>query len=90
MRKLKQKVDRLNFLKDQVSYSTIIVKFYQRVEYVPEPEMTEVRILVRFKEAFNTGWDGVLSIVVGLTYIWPLLLVVGALVLFVLKRKKAM
>lgn len=85
---IEAKVDRLNFLKDQVSYSTIIVKFYQKVEYVPEPEMVEVRILMRFKEAFNTGWDGVLSIAVGLTYIWPLLLVVGTVVLFILNRKK--
>ncbi|MBO9701177.1 MAG: DUF4349 domain-containing protein [Sporocytophaga sp.] len=85
---IEAKVDRLNFLKDQVSYSTIVVKFYQKVEYVPEPEMTEVGILVRFKEAFSTGWNGVLSLAVGMAYVWPLLLVVGAVVLFIVNRKR--
>jgi len=86
---IEAKVDRLNFLKDQVSYSTIVVKFYQKVEYVPEPEMTEVGILVRFKEGFSTGWNGVLSLAVGMAYVWPLLLIMGAVILFIVYRKKA-
>ncbi|GAL84941.1 lipoprotein, putative [Sporocytophaga myxococcoides] len=85
---IEAKVDRLNYLKDQVSYSTIAVKFYQKIEYVPEPDMTEVGMLVRFKEAFSSGWDGVMSLAIGLTYIWPLLVIIGAAVLFIINRKR--
>jgi hypothetical protein len=64
-------------LKEQVSYSTIDLEFYQTItqELQAADEKTAKD---KFSEALASGWQGVVAIGVALTYIWPLLLIAAA------------
>ncbi len=82
-------ISRINFLRDQVRYSTIQLEFYQ----VVEQQVTEVRkgpsLTERFSQAFGTGMSGFVDILVTLVYLWPLLILSGiAWYFFRFKRKK--
>lgn len=78
-------VSRINYLRDQVSYSTINLEFYQ---YVTEPvrQPVEETLSNKFVEGLKSGWYGVVSVMISLTYIWPLLILVGATLYFVKVR----
>ncbi|AMM51949.1 hypothetical protein TH61_13225 [Rufibacter sp. DG15C] len=73
---------RLRFLKDQTAYSTIRLSIYQ---VVPMSFSERIGLGTRFYNAFGTGWQLFLSLLVGLCYIWPLWLVLAG-ILF-LRRK---
>jgi len=64
-------ISRLNFLRDQVRYSTINLEFYQTVSQqvatAPGPGLVQ-----RFTTAFTTGLSGTVELLVALTYLWPL------------------
>jgi hypothetical protein len=65
-------VSRINYLKDQVSYSTINLEFYQTItQKIAEVETNSTG--KEFKEALSAGWSGVVSFAIVLAYIWPLL-----------------
>jgi peptidoglycan hydrolase CwlO-like protein len=81
-------ISRINYLKEQVSYSTINLEFYQTVER--ELARTEESIGDRFLEAVTTGFQIVVRIALGLAYLWPLILLgAGALVFLRWKNKRA-
>lgn len=79
-------ISRLNFLKDQVSYSTINLEFYQLISQDVIAK-TEEGLLAKFASAFATGFEGILQFMLALAYIWPVLLI-GAASLFWIKRRK--
>lgn len=60
---------RLRSLKDQVSLSTLHVEFYQKDDFVNKEEES------RFQKALHFGWRGLEAFLVGLTSIWPLVLI---------------
>ncbi len=62
---------RLRYLNNRVDYSTLDISFYKKT---PEHRVVEEN---RFGRAFRNGWDGMLSFVIGLTSIWPFLLIFG-------------
>lgn len=67
-------ISRINYLKDQVSYSTINLQFYQTITQ----QITEVDTPSTgkdFKEALSAGWKGIIKLAIAFTYIWPLILV---------------
>lgn len=78
-------ISRLNYLKDQVGYSTINLEFYQTITQVVAE--TEENYLQKMTEAFSVGWAAIKNVAVGLVYIWPLFLL-GALALIILKWRK--
>jgi len=80
-------MQRLNYLKDQVGYSTISLEFYQLMEPVNRPETFYVQVV----NAFQTGWTVLTTLTLALIYIWPLLAGGGivALILRLRKRKVA-
>jgi len=66
-------ISRINFLNDQVTYSTINLKFYQEIDELYSN--TENNLLgTRFKTAFLSGLNGLIEISLLLTNAWPLLL----------------
>jgi hypothetical protein len=80
-------ISRINSLKDQVSYSSIHLEFYQTVteEIQKEPTWKE-----KFVNGLNTGLAGILNIGIVIAYLWPLI-IVGALVAIIvtyLRKKK--
>lgn len=63
---------RMKFINDQTQYSTLNLSVYQNLPYeaVPQPGF-----FGRFAEAFVNGWHGLLGFIVGLTSVWPFLII---------------
>jgi hypothetical protein len=62
-------ISKLNYLKDEVRYSTINLELYQRVKVVSaEEESTTLRDM---REALVSGWQGLIVMVTAMLYIWP-------------------
>lgn len=75
---------RLNYLRDRVSFSTLTMLFY---EY--KPISNETGFGQKFKNAFRNGWDNLIWFFVGLSNIWPFILIgLAAIIGFKLYRKK--
>jgi hypothetical protein len=73
----------LKYLKDQVSYSTINLSIYQKLDYSPEPELG---FFSKIKEAFVNGWRGLISFFVGLVSIWPFIVIFSVVGFYLIKR----
>lgn len=84
-------ISRVNYLREQVRYSTLKLELYQHI--VPTVAIEETPGWgEQFYDAFSTGLQGVAKLFLGLVYIWPLLMIVAiaaAIVMF-LKRKGRM
>jgi hypothetical protein len=79
-------ISRVNYLKDQVRYSTINLEFYQTI--VQELKANnEPTMLEKIKDGLQTGWQGIVSLLIALAYVWPLL-VISVMVLYYLKFRK--
>lgn len=74
---------RLKYLQDRVSFSTLTMTFYE-----PIPNETEFGL--KFKNGLRNGWDNLIWFFVGLTNIWPFILIGVAVIvgLRVYKKKK--
>lgn len=68
---------RLKALNDQVAYSTITLKLYQPLNR-PAPDAPVLSFGSRVVEAFYGGWELVTGLVIGVLYLWPLLILLGA------------
>ena len=66
-------ISRINYLKDQESYSTINLEFYQKIEQ-EITSIEEVSWTDRFGKGLQSGWEGVLIIGVILAHMWPVIL----------------
>jgi hypothetical protein len=66
----------LKLLNDQVSYSTVNIEFYESIDYLPQPEDG---FFSKVYKGIKTGWDGLLSFVVGIFYIWPFIIFAGSI-----------
>ena len=78
---------RLRYLDNQVSYSTLELTL--STEQISTPGRNS--FWSRLKKAFSSGWDGIVSFLIGLIYLWPFLLIVGvvwALLRRRIKRRK--
>lgn len=62
---------RLKYLKNQVSFSTLSIQFYKDVPYKGDG------FFARLGKGFGEGWNNLLSFLVGLTYTWPFLILIG-------------
>jgi hypothetical protein len=74
---------RLRYLKDQVGYSTLTVEYYQK-------KNSSFNFSSKLVIALATGWDWLLSFLIGILHIWPfILLIAGGLYLaFYFDKKK--
>jgi hypothetical protein len=79
-------ISRINYLKDEVGYSTINLEFYQTITEKLIAG-TEDSFLQKITEAFSVGWAAIRTVAIGLVYIWPLLLL-AAVALLILKWRK--
>jgi hypothetical protein len=81
-------VSKLNYLKDQVSYSTINLEYYEESD--GQMASSDDSTLRKFGDAFLSGFNGMLGVLVGLTHLWPLLLFIGSLAYYMYRRKRRM
>ncbi len=76
----------LRYLNDKVNYSTITLSINQKLDYVFEdPDYAEPSFFQRIGKAFETGWHGILHLIVGITTVWPLVLI-GIILFLALRR----
>ncbi|MBL0016964.1 MAG: DUF4349 domain-containing protein [Bacteroidetes bacterium] len=75
-------------LKDQIELSTITLQIYQRQAWKREMVANEKNIdaykpgfFHDLGEAIARGWQGLLTLIVGLAHLWPLLIIVLGLVI---------
>lgn len=71
-------ISRINYLKDQVSYSTLYLEFYQTIT-MDISVADQVSFGSEFKTALKAGWDGTTNVIIAIAYIWPLLLLVAGI-----------
>lgn len=79
---IEAKEGELKFLSDQVDYSTINLTFHEEFEYTPTDKPG---FWGRLGNAFVNGWYGFLSFLVGLTYAWPVWILLGVAAYFLVK-----
>ncbi len=73
---------RLNYLKNQVGFSTLNIRFYNSLE-------SETGFGADLKEAFSNGWGGLIMFVLVLINLWPLLLIlIGLIFILAIYRKR--
>ncbi len=80
---IEAKTGRLNYLKDQVAYSTFELEFYQVTQASSEPDRVTYSYLSEIKDAFSTGWKFFKNLFLGLIYIWPLYIIAFAIYRFI-------
>jgi hypothetical protein len=78
-------ISRINYLREQVSYSTINLEFYQTITQDLHTA-NETATKDQFSDAVKTGWAGVVTIAVALTYMWPIIIVLAVIFIFVRHR----
>ena len=71
---------RLQYLKDQTRYSTIDISFYQT-------NTKDFGFFSKFTQAFATGWQALLSFIIGLVTLWPFFIIIG-LIIYLLRKFK--
>jgi hypothetical protein len=81
-------ISRINFLRDQVRYSTIKLELYQVVEQTVAEVTVGPTIGKRFATAFSSGLSGAVDFLVTVAYLWPLILLGAAAWLFYLKKRR--
>lgn len=79
---------RLAYLGNKVALSTIKVNLYETVSHKEEPETYIQSYGSKIKESLGFGWNLLKGIFLGLLYIWPLLLLGLAVILYIKRRKK--
>jgi hypothetical protein len=79
---IEAKEGRLNYLKNQVGLSTITLYMHQDYSTVSYGFFHKVG------EALHGGWEGFLGFLIGLLYIWPLLIIAALVFVFVKRRIK--
>lgn len=73
---------RLNYLKDQVSFSTLNITLFKEKEYIEQPKNG---FFTRTKIAVNQGWQSIVDFALWILGIWPYLIILfGAY--FIMKR----
>ena len=80
---------RLKFLNDQVAYSTLNLRLFQKKEFVYKPKPRD-SFSERVKDSLNQSWAGVVEFVLMLITLWPFAVVAGIIIFLIIrKRKKA-
>lgn len=70
-------ISRMNYLKSQVSYSTINLEFYQKITEKVASAADQETTPGKFAKALETGWATVVTVLIALTYLWPLFILAG-------------
>lgn len=81
---------RLNYLKNQVSYSTITVQVYQQIEYHENPQEVTDSFANKAGTGFGQGWTVIKDIAVGIITIWPILILGIVIYIFVRRLVRKM
>ncbi|MDQ3291303.1 MAG: DUF4349 domain-containing protein [Bacteroidota bacterium] len=83
LRQLQEEIEsteaRINYLNRQATYNTINLSYYQKLPVTSSPDTS---IAVRVRNAFQGGWDFTVALFIGLLHLWPLLIIIPALIFY--------
>ncbi|WP_158267433.1 DUF4349 domain-containing protein [Adhaeribacter arboris] len=86
LRQLQEEIEsteaRLTYLNRQTSYNTINLTFYQKLATTSLPDTS---FAVRVRNALQGGWDIMIALFIGLLHLWPLLLILPILIIYLRK-----
>jgi len=71
----------LRYMKDRIAISTLTVTFYEKTK-------SNSGFFTKMGNGFLNGWDILLVFFIGLSNIWPFLLILGLVVYFVVMKNK--
>jgi primosomal protein N'' len=71
---------RLNFLKNQVAFSTLNVTYYETIG-------TDFGFATKFVQSLKGGWDNLLAFIIFLVNLWPFVLGLAVLLFWFWKRR---
>ncbi|HZY80270.1 MAG TPA: DUF4349 domain-containing protein [Cyclobacteriaceae bacterium] len=76
---------KLKFMSNKVSYSTVTLTYYQPYE---TPVIEKPGVGSKFASAFLGGWNSIVSLAIGLTAIWPYLLIITLGIWLVIRQRR--
>jgi len=76
---------RLKYLQNRVSFSTLHINFYEIIDVQHAPSKS---YFSRLGYAIKNGFTGIGEFIIGITTLWPLLILIALVVYFVRKRLK--
>jgi hypothetical protein len=79
---IEAKEGRLKYLQNQVGLSTITLNIHQDYSTV------SYGFFHKLGEALEGGWEGILGFIIGLFYIWPLIIIAVVAYIFIRRRIK--
>ena len=82
---IEAKEGQLNYLQNKVSLSTIQIEFYKKVA---NADYATVSYGTKMWNAIKSGWNGISSFLIGLLHIWPFILILVAIFIFIRKKLK--
>ncbi|MBJ2175300.1 DUF4349 domain-containing protein [Aureibaculum sp. A20] len=77
---------RLKYLSNKVTFSTVELSIYETVDYKEQPNSFSRSFFSEIKEGFSFGWNLIKQIILGVVYLWPLLIIGGVVTYFVKRR----
>lgn len=77
---IEAKEGQLRYLQDQVKYSTLKLRLYEKVTFNEEPEIYTKTFGSKALQALKNGWKIITTLVLILINIWPLLLIAVILI----------
>jgi len=80
---IEAKEGQLKYIDDQASLSTINLYVYE--SFTPS-EVKRQGFWAKVGESFVDGWNGILALIIGLINIWPILIIFGILIFFIIKK----
>jgi len=80
---IESKEGRLKYLNNQVSLSTIHLEVYQKLTFEPG-----FKFFKKIGSALKGGWKGLLKVLVGLVYIWPVLIILAGILFWLVRRSR--
>lgn len=80
---IEAKEGHLNYLKNKTKYSTITIEYYIKLA---NEEGATVSYGTKMWKALKSGFNGISTLFIGLLHIWPLILILVALFLFMRKK----
>ncbi|MFA4851799.1 MAG: DUF4349 domain-containing protein [Bacteroidales bacterium] len=85
LRQIREEIEscegKLKYLTDQVSYSTINLHFYEKLDFQPAPGSGFFHAIGK---AFKAGWKGLQMFMIGIIYLWPLW-IIAAIIFYVIR-----
>ena len=90
LRQLQEEIEsaqgRLKYLTNRVAYSTIQIDLYEEVEYTEKPVRYTKTFVDKATDGLKFGWELIQGFILAVLHIWPLVLIVTGLVIWIRKR----